>query len=194
VVGEAGNGDEALRMVEELRPDLVVLDVSIPGRSGIQIAYDISCLFPKTCVMIVSMHSRVDYVVKAFQAGATGYVIKESAADKLVQGLEAVLRGEYFLDDALSCQVVERLLESSKRKSKITDPAYGTLTPREQEIMRLLAEGLSPKEIAKRLYISQKTVENHRARIMSKLNLNSAVELVHYAAKLGLIDIELWKD
>lgn len=193
VVGEAGNGREGLRMSKRLKPDLVVMDLSLPDKSGIDVTRNIRSLLPETRVMIVSMHSKIDYITEAFQAGATGYVVKESATDRLVQGLEAVSKGEYFLDTSLSHKVVNKLMEFPEKEAKITDARYETLTRREQQVMRLLAEGFSSKEIAEKLFISPKTVENHRTNIMSKLDLHSTMELVRYAVRLGLIDVDLWK-
>jgi len=194
VTGEAGNAHQGLRMAKKYKPDLVVVDISLPDTNGIQLTREIRDLLPETRIIIVSMHSKVDYIVEAFQAGATGYVVKESASEKLLKGLESVAKGEYFLDSAVSHQVVKALLKFPGKEAKITDADYGSLTPREQEIMRLLAEGLSAKEIAEKLFISPKTVENHRANIMNKLGLHSTMELVRYAAKLGLIDVDLWKE
>jgi DNA-binding NarL/FixJ family response regulator len=139
------------------------------------------------------MHAKIDYIAKAFQAGALGYVVKESAAERLIKGLEYVSKGDYFLDSSVSHEVVENLMKSPVKETKITDAAYGALTPREQEVMRLFAEGLSSREIAEKLFISPKTVDNHRNNILNKLGLHSTMELVRYAAKLGLIDVELWK-
>jgi len=194
VVGEAGTGREGLRMAKNLEPDLVLVDISLPDQSGIQLTREIRTLLANTRVLIVSMHAKIDYIAEAFQAGATGYVVKESASERLIKGLEYVSRGDYFLDSSVSQQVVKRLMDSPAKDEKITDAAYGNLTPREQEIMRLLAEGLSRKEIGERLFISPKTVENHRTNIMNKLDLHSAIELIRYAAKLGLIDVDLWKE
>jgi DNA-binding NarL/FixJ family response regulator len=140
------------------------------------------------------MHSKIDYIAEAFQAGASGYVVKESASERLLQGLESVSRGDYFLDSSVSHAVVENLMNSPLKEAKITDADYDTLTPREQEIMRLLAEGLSSKKVAEKLFISPKTVENHRSNIMNKLGLHNTIELIRYAAKLGLIDVDLWKE
>ena len=193
VVGEAGNGREGLKMADELKPDLVLVDISLPDQNGIQLTREIRTLRPATGILIVSMHSKIDYIVKAFQAGALGYVVKESAAERLIKGLEYVSRGDYFLDSSVSHAVVENLIKSPVKETKITDAAYGALTPREQEVMRWFAEGLPGKEIAEKLFISPKTVDNHRNNILSKLNLHSTLELVRYAAKLGLIDVELWK-
>ena len=193
VVGEAGNGRKGLRMAKELKPDLVVMDISLPDKSGIDLTRDIRSLLPETYVMIVSMHSKIDYITEAFRAGASGYVVKDSAADRLIQGLKAVSRGEYYLDSSLSHKVVKRLMEFPEKEAKIIDARYEALTRREQQVMRLLAEGFSTKEIAEKLFISPKTVENHRANIMNKLELHGAMELIRYAAKLGLIDLDLWK-
>ena len=194
VVGQAENARSALKMVKELKPDLVLLDLTLPDKSGFELAREIRSMLPKTRIMIVSMHSKVDYIVKAFQAGATGFMVKESATERLLQGIERVLNGEYFMDGAVSNAVVEKLIQTPAKVMKITDAAYDTLTPREQEVMVLLAEGYSAKEAAAKLFISPKTVENHRTKIMNKLGLHSTLELVRYAARLGLVDVDLWKE
>jgi len=193
VTGEAGSAQEALQMAGKLRPDVMLVDISLPDQSGIQLTGEIRRLLPETCVMIVTMHSKIDYIVEAFQAGARGYVVKESAPQRLLQGLEAVLKGEYFMDNSVCQRVVKRLTELPARNANISDAAYGTLSPREQEVMRLMAEDYSNREIAEKLYISPKTVENHRTNIMNKLGLHSTIELVRYAAKIGMIDVDLWK-
>jgi DNA-binding NarL/FixJ family response regulator len=193
VVGEAENGLEGLRKAKKLKPDLAVVDISLPDKSGIQLTREIRSLLSNTRIMIVSMHSKMDYIYEAFQAGATGYMVKESASERLLQGLESVAKGDYFLDSSVSHTVVENLIKTPAKETRITDADYGTLTPREQEIMRLLAEGLSSKEVASKLFISPKTVENHRSNLMNKLDLHSTIELIRYASKLGLIDVDLWK-
>ncbi len=194
VVGEAGNGREGLRLAKKLKPDLALVDMSLPDQSGIQLTRELKNASLKTRIMIITMHSKVDYIVKAFQAGATGYVVKESAPERLIQGMDTVLEGEYFMDSSVSHKVVEKLMQFPKKEAKITNASYDTLTSREQEIMVLLAEGLSSKEIAEKLFISPKTVENHRSNILRKLNLHSTIELIRYAAKLGIIDVDLWKE
>jgi DNA-binding NarL/FixJ family response regulator len=194
VVGEAGTAREGLDLAQELKPDIIIVDISLPDKSGIQLTHDIKSLPFATRVMIVSMHAKIDYIAEAFKAGATGYMVKESATEGLTKGLDSVIRGEYFLDSSLSHTVVANLISSPIKEARIRDDDYGSLTPREQEIMRLLAEGLSPKKIAENLFISPKTVENHRASIMNKLSLHSTSELVRYAARLGLIDVDLWKE
>ena len=193
VVGQAGNARNAIRMVKNLKPDLVLLDLALPDKSGIELSREIRKISPPTRILIVSMHSKVEYIVKAFQAGATGYMTKESATEKLLQGIEHVVNGEYFMDGSVSHRVVEKLMQTPEKEMKLTDAAYETLTPREQEITVLLAEGYSAKDTAAKLFISPKTVENHRTSIMNKLGLHSTLELVRYAARLGLIDVDLWK-
>ncbi|MBI4796534.1 MAG: response regulator transcription factor [Deltaproteobacteria bacterium] len=193
VVGETGEGKAALKMAKSLRPDLVVLDISLPDVSGIDLSRELKGILPETQTLIVSMHAKIDYITSAFQAGAKGYVVKDAPSEKILQALDLVSRGEYFLDSSIASQVVERLAEGSEPKAKIADAVYASLTPREQEILRLIAEGQSVKTIAHRLCISTKTVENHRTNIMTKLDLHSTLELVRYAARLGLIDLERWK-
>jgi DNA-binding NarL/FixJ family response regulator len=193
IAGEAGTAKEGFRMAKALNPDLVLVDISLPDQSGIDLTRRIRSTLSEIRVLIISMHSNINYIAEAFQAGATGYIVKESAAERLLQGLDTVLAGDYYLDSAVSHQVVERILAFPKENARITDGAYGTLTPREQEVMRLLAQGVSTREVADRLFISPKTVENHRTNIMGKLGLHSSIDLVRYAARLGLIDIDQWK-
>jgi DNA-binding NarL/FixJ family response regulator len=193
VVGEAGSAQKGLAKARSLVPDLVIVDISLPDKSGIQLAREIRSRLKHTRILIVSMHSKIDYIAEAFQAGATGYVVKESASDRLLLGLEQVADGEYFLDSSISREVVEKMIRFPLRESKITDSEYGALTPREQEVMRHLAEGDHVRSIAEKLFISPKTVENHRSHLMKKLGIHSSIELVRYAARLGLIDVDLWK-
>ena len=194
VVGQAGNARDAIQMVKRLKPDLVLLDLGLPDKSGLELSREIRSISPPTRILIVSMHSKVDYIVKAFQAGATGYMTKESATERLLQGIAQVLNGEYFMDSSVSHSVVKKLMQTPEKEMKITDVGYETLTSREQEIMVLLAEGYSAKEAAAKLFISPKTVENHRTNIMNKLGLHSTLELVRYAVRLGLVDVDLWKE
>jgi DNA-binding NarL/FixJ family response regulator len=193
IVGEAGDGTEGLRLAKKLSPDLFVIDLSLPDKNGISLLRDIKNFLPESHVMIVSMHSKIHYIAEAFQAGAAGYVVKESASERLLEGLHAIVRGEYFLDSSISPQVVKKLI-GAPTKAKSMDTGYSALTPREQEVMRLVAEGISKKEIATVLFISIKTVENHRTTIMKKLGLHSTMDIIRYAAKLGLINLDLWKD
>ena len=194
VVGEAGTGRQGLQMARELKPHLVLLDMALPDIRGLVLIGDILKFSSKTRILIVSMHSKIDYIVKAFQSGAMGYLAKESAADMLLEGIEYVLKGHYFMDISVSHKVVNKLIGLPKKQIVISGTGYDQLTAREQEVMVLLAEGLSTSQVADKLFISPKTVENHRSSIMCKLELHNIIELTRYAAKLGLIDIDLWKE
>jgi DNA-binding NarL/FixJ family response regulator len=193
IVGEAESGDEAFRKAKELNPDLIIMDISLPDGSGIDVTQEIRELLSDTKIVILSMHLKIEYIVKAFRSGAIGYISKDSATEKLLECLRTVSKGEYYVDSSLSHAVVEGLVKTREQETEVSATGYSALTPREQEILRLLAEGLSAKEIADKLFISRKTVENHRSNIMNKLDLHSTVELVRYAAKYGLIDVDLWK-
>lgn len=192
-VGEADTARAGIHLAVELKPDVIIVDVSLPDKNGIELTRDLAKLLPASRVLIISMHSKITYIATAFQAGARGYLVKESASDGLLKGLAAVARGELFLDSSLSSQVVENLLQISVQSPAPAASPNPRLTPREQEVMRLLAEGFTTREIAQRLFISPKTVENHRANIMKKLDLRTTIDLVRQAARLGLIDVELWK-
>ncbi|MDH3343981.1 MAG: response regulator transcription factor [Desulfobacteraceae bacterium] len=192
LVGEAGTGRQGLQMAKKLKPDLVLVDMSLPDQSGIELTRDILKFSSEIRILIVSMHSKVDYIVKAFQVGATGYLVKESAADMLLEGMDHVLRGDYYMDTKVSQKVVRKLVGIPKHETLKAVDSYDSLTPREQEIMVLLAEGMSTSQIADKLFISPKTAENHRSSIMRKLQIHSTIELVRYAAKIGLIDMDLW--
>jgi DNA-binding NarL/FixJ family response regulator len=194
IVGEAGNMRDGLNIAVKLKPDMFLVDISLPDKSGIQLAKEIHRMLPLAPIMIVSMHSKIEYIAEAFQAGALGYVVKESASDRLLHGLNIISRGDYYLDTSVSPGVIKSLMSHKVKKANMTDDSYATLTKREQEIMRLLAEGFTNKDIAEKLFISVKTVENHRGSIMTKLDLHSTYELMRYATKLGLIDVDLWKN
>lgn len=192
VTAEAGNGKEGILLGKKHRPDIMLVDISMPGKNGIQMIRELKEALPETRFIIISMHSEADYIVEAFRAGATGYMIKESAASNLIRGLDTVAKGELFLDSALSQEVVFKLLQTKGGQSGDEQDPYSTLTAREQEVLRMLAEGMTTKDVAAKLYISPKTVENHRTNLMKKLGLQSTVELIRYAARLGLIDLDTW--
>jgi DNA-binding NarL/FixJ family response regulator len=193
MVGEAGTANHGLQLVRELKPDMVLVDMSLPDQSGIELIRDIYKFSQNIRMMVVSMHSKIDYIVKAFQSGATGYLIKESASDRLIQGIDQVLKGDYYIDPSVSHQVVKKLAALPPKKAVLNASGYDSLTLREQEVLVMLAEGLSSKRIAEKLFISPKTAENHRSSIMRKLGLHSTIDLARYAARIGLIDVDLWK-
>ncbi|MBI5590125.1 MAG: response regulator transcription factor [Deltaproteobacteria bacterium] len=193
VVGEAGTAAIGFQMARELKPDLILIDLSLPDKSGIELIRDIYHFSPEIRMMVLSMHSKIDYIVKAFQSGATGYLVKESASEMLMQGIDHVLKGDYYMDPSISHQVVKKLAALPPKKAVVNTSGYDALTLREQEVLVMLAEGLPSKQIADKLFISPKTAENHRSSIMRKLGLHSAIDLARYAARIGLIDVDLWK-
>lgn len=194
VVGEAGSGHEGLEIAKKLQPDVVLIDLSLPDRDGLKIIRELRSLLPAINIMVVSMHSKIDYITEAFRAGARGYVVKGSASGNLLQGLESLISGEYFLDSSVPQDVGKKLMAPLLNEKSVTDISYKDLTIREQEILRLRAEGFSIKEIGEKLFISPKTAENHCNNLMKKLNLHSLVDVIRYAAKFGLIDIDSWKE
>ena len=185
VVGEASDAREGERMALGLKPDLAVVDLSLPDKSGIQLTASLSTALPMIKVVIVSMHSKIDYVISALRAGALGYVVKESVSSALLDCLLVALRGEYYLDPFLTGEVVHKLIEPSEQVG--ADLTYGALSQREQEILRMVAQGGSTREISERLNITPKTVENHRGNIRAKLDLHNTADLVRYATKMGLL-------
>lgn len=193
VVAEAGTGQEGLRMVRELMPDLVLLDLSLPDMGGLELINEILTDFCKINILIISMHSKIDHIIKSFQCGAMGYIVKESAADTLLAAIDTVLQGGYYLDASVSEKVVKKLVHVPTRESISDRSGFEVLTPREQEVLALLGEGMTSGQVSERLYISQKTADNHRANILRKLGLNNMIELMRYAAKIGLIDVDRWK-
>lgn len=190
IAGEAGTCAEALALAKALEPDICVVDISLPDGNGIDLARDLLSLLPRTRVLMLSMHSKVEFVVTAFQAGVSAYLAKDSSRDQLMQALDAVVAGRQYLDGALSPKVVSELLLRPGSQTRMADASYSKLSPREQQVLRLLAEGHAPAAIAERLFISRKTVENHRTNILAKLDIKSPVALVRYAARMGLIDLD----
>lgn len=185
VVGEAGTAAAAVSLAAEHRPDLLTLDLSLPDQSGLAVIRDILAASPGTAILVVSTHTQPEYVRAALAAGALGYVAKESAEDRLLIGLEAIKAGRRYLDEVVAAGVAAELSGEGQRTAL---GAYAQLSRREQEILRHVAHGLSSKEIGERLHISPKTVENHRASIMAKLGLRSAVDIVRFAARFGLVE------
>jgi DNA-binding NarL/FixJ family response regulator len=182
VVAEAEDGVEALEMSLKLRPDLAVLDVSMPRLTGLQAARQIKAHLPDCQVLMLSMHDDDRYVFDALKAGASGYVLKREVDQSLLDAIRAVHRGEAFLTNA-----VERSLIREWMSDSATGPDE-PLSPREQEVLKLIAEAFTNKEIAETLHLAEKTVESHRANILRKLGMRDRVELVRYAVRRGLIE------
>jgi len=186
VVGEVGEGHDALRLAEELRPDIVFLDIGMPGLNGLEVASRLNSVDPAVRVVILSMHSAEEYVLRALRAGCAGYLLKGSAVAELEVAVRAVARGETYLSSAVSKRVVEEYLS---RTGSAADP-LDALTPRQREILQLVAEGNTSKDIASRLLLSFKTVEAHRAQIMERLGVHDVAGLVRFAVRVGLVNSE----
>jgi DNA-binding NarL/FixJ family response regulator len=185
VIAEAGDGREAVRQAEELEPDVAIIDVAMPLLNGIEATRQISKRSPATRVLVLSMYSDEAYVNQILNAGATGYLLKDSADADLLEAVRAVSRGKSFFSPLVAKLMLDDYVRQLAEKG-ITD-RYETLSTREREIFQLIAEGKANKEIAAILSISPSTVETHRARIMEKLDLHSAAEIVLYAVRRGVI-------
>ena len=185
VVGEASTGREALHQARALKPNVIVMDISMPDMTGIEATKKIHSELPDTQVLGLTMHEEESYVFELLRSGAAGYVLKRAAAEDLVAGVRAAHQGQAFLYPSVARMVVQDFLERATTADKGT---LDGLTDREREVLTLIAEGLTNQEIAGRLFISIKTVQTHRAHIMEKLNLHDRTELVRYAIRKGLIE------
>lgn len=184
VVGEALNGDEAVALAESLRPDMVLMDIAMPGMDGLEATRQIKARFPDMHVLVLTMHRSDEYFFEMLKAGASGYVLKGAETNELIGAIRAVARGEVFLYPTMAKQLLQDYLNRLKEGAGLPRP---TLTPREREILRLLAEGYSNKEIAERLIVSPSTIHSHRTNLMRKLDLSSRHDLIRYARERGLI-------
>jgi DNA-binding NarL/FixJ family response regulator len=187
IAGETGDGLEAIRLVEELRPHVLILDLMMPGVSGLEVARQVTRRFPETRVVIISMHANEAYVLEALRNGASGYVLKDASAVELVQAVRTVVAGGRYLSPPLSEGAIAAYVE----KAKAAPPdAFAALTTREREVLHLAAEGHSSADIAARLGISPRTAETHRANLMRKLGLHSQTDLVRFAIRQGILPPE----
>jgi len=187
VVGEASDGEEAVTVVDQLRPDVVLMDIAMPRVDGLEATRRIRDRHPDIRVLILSMHEDEEYVFPILEAGAGGYVPKKTASTDLVNAIRTVARGESFLYPSVAKKVVEEYL---RRKERPAPDPYDGLTPREIEVLTLIAEGLTNQEIADRLFVSVKTVQAHRSNILQKLGVHDRVDLVKYAIRKGLIRLD----
>jgi two-component system response regulator NreC len=186
VVGEALNGDEAIALAETLQPQLVLMDIAMPGTSGLEATRVIRQNWPEIQVLVLTMHRSDEYFFEVLKAGAAGYVLKSADTHELIGAVRAVARGEVFLYPAMAKQLLRDYLERSREPGEAAN-GQPALTPREREILNLLVEGYSNKEIAERLVLSASTVHSHRTNLMKKLNLSTRHELIQYARRRGLI-------
>lgn len=183
VVADAQDGRSAIELVETLRPDVALLDISMPNLNGIETAARIRGRFPQTRVMILSMHAGEEYVSQALRAGASGYLLKDATPTELEFALRAVVRGETYLSPRVSGAVVEKYLRSAEPEAGPLD----AITPRQREILQLIAEGGTTKQIAARLNVSIKTIETHRALLMERLGIHDIAGLVRFAVRTGIV-------
>ena len=192
IIGEASNGYEAVETVRRLQPDLVTMDIAMPELSGIEATKQITAEQPQTRIIILSVHSRKTFILEALKAGARGYVLKDSAGEKLLDAANSVLRGECYLDSPVAGHIVDEYVKLPELGAPAKEQAQERLTDRERQLLRLIVEGLPNREIADKLCLSQKTVENHRANIMRKLGRHDVIGLVKYAIATGIVDPDSW--
>ena len=185
VVGEASDGREAVSLVKTLMPEVVVMDIGMPNLNGIEAAHQMTQENPELAIVIVSMHSDESYVLRALKAGARGYLLKDSAEADLIKAIHVVYAGKSFFSPAVSKVLLDDYVRKLRRSG--TEDAHDLLTPREREILQLIAEGKSNKDIANLLNLSVYTVESHRSNLMGKLNLRGLPELILYAVRRGII-------
>jgi len=183
VVGEASDGEQALRLAKDLGPDIVLMDLNMPKCGGLDATLQLKELMPETDVLILTMHEDDCLLQEAIQSGASGYILKRAAESELINAIQAVSRGELYIHPAMT----RALLKDSSTNSTVASIQADTLTRREIEVLRLIAQGYSNRQIASQLTISVRTVESHRANLMDKLELHSRVELVRYAAQHGML-------
>lgn len=184
VVAQAADGAETLEKAIATRPDVVVTDLSMPGLGGIEVVRRLHEALPATRVLVLTMHQEDEYVLQAVRAGASGYLVKDSAAAELLAAVRSLQAGRGYFGP----QASRALAEQMQNPDRTVDDPYGRLTAREREVFHLVVEGLTTKEIARRLDISVKTAENHRARVIAKVGVRNTAELVRYALRRGLLD------
>jgi two-component system, NarL family, response regulator NreC len=185
VVGEASDGREAVALAKSMKPEVVVMDIGMPNLNGIEAAHQMTQDNPELAIVMVSMHSDETYVLRALKAGARGYLLKDSAEADLTKAVHVVAAGKSFFSPAVSRLLLDDYVRKLKRSG--TEDAYDLLTPREREILQLIAEGKSNKDIANLLDLSVYTIESHRENLMKKLNLKGLPELILYAVRRGII-------
>src|SRR5690242_8874685 len=186
IVGEAQDGRQSIAEAQKLQPDVVLMDITMPDINGIEATKQIKKLLPDTRVLVLTMHEHDEYVFQALRAGASGYMLKEAAATDLITALRVIQSGQFYLSPTAQSVMVGDYLQRVRAGEE--KDSYSSLTEREREILKLVAEGYTNNQIAERLVISPKTVDTHRTHIMDKLNLHSRAELVKYAMRRGLLE------
>jgi two-component system response regulator NreC len=190
VIGETGDGLEITRQIRKLKPDIIILDISLPNLRGIEAIRKIRRFDKKIKILILTMHKNDEYVYQCLVNGAQGYVLKEDADIELISALKTIMVNRIFISPSFTSDVIKKLLSRARdRKTRERGTAFDDLTPRERDIVKLIAEGNANKNIAKKLSISVRTVEHHRFNITKKLGLSNTAALVKYAIKAGLVDL-----
>ncbi len=184
IVGEASEGRETIDKVQELEPDIVVMDIAMPGMDGLEATRRIKNKYPKVKVLVLTQYNNREYILSAIKAGAAGYVPKRALGSDLISALRAIQRGESFLYPSAAAALIE-----DYRQQAEVEP-YDRLTAREREVLKLIAEGRTSREVADILFISLKTVQGHRAKIMEKLDIHNRTELIKYAMRKGLVSMD----
>jgi DNA-binding NarL/FixJ family response regulator len=188
VIGEAEDGREAVVQVEQQRPDIVLMDITMPGLNGLEATRQIKKRFPEVKVLILTVHSDEEYIRQILRAGASGYLVKQAAPHELISAIEAIQRGESYLSPSVSKKVVQEYVQHATGSAE--EDSCERLTDREREVLQLIAEGNSTRDIAELLHTSVKTAETHRARLMGKLDIHSTAELTQYAIRKGVISLD----
>lgn len=196
VVGEAGNGEEAVRSAKELSPDVALIDIAMPDLDGIEVTRRLKKILPEVKALIITVHEDESLLQEAIKAGAAGYIVKRAVESELIDAIRAVQRGDIYIHPAMTRVLLEGLSTESTDSDKPTngskilnDPPVEALTPREIDVLKLIAKGCTNRQVAEVLSISVRTVEGHRANVMGKLNLKGRVELVRYARENDLVDL-----
>lgn len=187
VIGEAQNGREAVKKVQGLKPDLVIMDIAMPLLNGIEATRQIKKFSPQTKIIILSMHSHDRYISELISIGASGYLLKDSTGGEIVKAISAAMKGDVYLSPSISRRVIEDYLTLKKKSSR--EDLYTILSNREREVFQMIAEGHSTKEISGILFISPSTVKTHRSNIMEKLQINNISQLIKFAIRLGIVDV-----
>lgn len=188
IVGEAADGLETIHIIEQLQPDVLVVDVMMPGLSGLEVSRRAAEVAPRTSVVVVSMYANEAYVTKALQSGAKAYVLKNSTQDELIPAVREAAIGRRYISEALADKIESYM---KKAKGGIISDSYEMLSNREREVLHLAAEGLTNAEIAERLFLSPRTIEDHRSSMMHKLGLRTHVDLVRYAIHRGILPMDI---
>jgi DNA-binding NarL/FixJ family response regulator len=187
VVGEAGDGVKAVELAKKLKPDIALLDIAMPRMDGMEVAKKLKKILPQLKMIVLTSYADDHFLFEFLKLGVSGFVLKDSASQELIYSIRKAREGMAFLDPSVSKKVMEKFTQVTGGKKDFIN--YGKLSDREKQILQLVAEGKSTKEVAGKLYISPKTVENHRANIMKKLDIHDRMGLTKYALRLGLIDL-----